>query len=123
MLVDDEDVVLDVSRELLASLGYRVYTAGGGREALELYKEKKDTIRLGDSGHDHAGHIGEYRLRSSEGNESRGCGVLLSSGYSINSEAKEILDRGCSGFLQKPFHLSLLSIKIREILDAQANDT
>jgi len=43
--------------------------------------------------------------------------VLLSSGYSINGEASEILDRGCNGFIQKPFNVKKLSQKIREILD------
>jgi len=43
--------------------------------------------------------------------------VLLSSGYSINGEASEILDRGCNGFIQKPFNVKELSRRIREILD------
>jgi CheY-like chemotaxis protein len=43
--------------------------------------------------------------------------VLLSSGYSINGEAGEILDRGCDGFIQKPFNIKELSRKLREILD------
>jgi CheY-like chemotaxis protein len=42
--------------------------------------------------------------------------VLLSSGYSINGEAKTIMDRGCNGFIQKPFQLGKLSGKIREML-------
>ncbi len=43
--------------------------------------------------------------------------VLLSSGYSIAGQAQEILDKGCNGFIQKPFHLKDLSQKLREILD------
>ena len=42
--------------------------------------------------------------------------ILLSSGYSINGQATEILKRGCNGFIQKPFSLKELSEKIREIL-------
>ena len=42
--------------------------------------------------------------------------VLLSSGYSINGQATEILDRGCNGFIQKPFNIANLSKKIREVL-------
>jgi len=42
--------------------------------------------------------------------------VLLSSGYSIDGQAKEILKRGCNGFLQKPFTLGELSKAIREVL-------
>jgi two-component system cell cycle sensor histidine kinase/response regulator CckA len=42
--------------------------------------------------------------------------VLLSSGYSINGQAMEILERGCAGFIQKPFDLKDLALKIREVL-------
>jgi len=42
--------------------------------------------------------------------------VLLSSGYSINGQAKEILKRGCNGFIQKPFTMRELSKAIREVL-------
>jgi two-component system cell cycle sensor histidine kinase/response regulator CckA len=43
--------------------------------------------------------------------------VLLSSGYSISGKASEILERGCNGFIQKPFDIKKLSVKVREILD------
>ena len=43
--------------------------------------------------------------------------VLLSSGYSITGEASKILERGCDGFIQKPFKIKELSGKIREILN------
>jgi CheY-like chemotaxis protein len=42
--------------------------------------------------------------------------VLLSSGFSIDGEAGEILERGCNGFIQKPFNMKKLARKIVEIL-------
>jgi len=45
--------------------------------------------------------------------------VLLSSGYSIEGRATEILERGCDSFIQKPFNMRQLSQKIREILDSK----
>ena len=47
-----------------------------------------------------------------------GMPVVLSSGYSIDGQAKEIMDRGCNGFIQKPFNISKLSLKVRKILDS-----
>lgn len=49
----------------------------------------------------------------------QGVKVLLSSGYSLNGPAQNILDRGCKGFLQKPFDVSVLSEKLRSILEKQ----
>jgi CheY-like chemotaxis protein len=43
--------------------------------------------------------------------------VLLSTGYSMNGQATSILERGCNGFIQKPFNMKFLSEKIREILE------
>ena len=43
--------------------------------------------------------------------------ILLSSGSNIHGQATEIMDRGCSGFIQKPFKIKELSQKLREILD------
>ena len=45
------------------------------------------------------------QIRSINGSAS----VLLSSGYSLSGEAKDIIERGCNGFIQKPFDLEILS--------------
>jgi len=118
LVVDDEATVLAVSRELLESLGYRVYVAGSGQEAIAAYMEKGkeidlvilDMIMPGISG----GKTFD-RLRVINPTVR----VLLASGYSIDGQAQEILDRGCNGFLQKPFHLAALSRKVREALTAK----
>ena len=43
--------------------------------------------------------------------------ILLSSGYSIDGQAADILKRGCDGFIQKPFSMEVLSERIREVLE------
>ena len=116
LLVDDEQMVLEVSKDLLEYLGYRVYAAGSGQEAIAVYAEKRNEIALvildmilpGMSG-------GETfdRLREIDPE----IGVLLCSGYSIEGEAQQIMDRNCNGFIQKPFQLENLSRKVREVLD------
>jgi DNA-binding NtrC family response regulator len=45
-----------------------------------------------------------------------GVRVILSSGYSLNGQAREILEQGCRGFIQKPFDIMRLSQKIGEVL-------
>jgi len=43
--------------------------------------------------------------------------VLLVSGYSLNKQIEELMERGCNGFIQKPFDIVQLSQKIRQVLE------
>jgi signal transduction histidine kinase/FixJ family two-component response regulator len=116
LLVDDEEMVLNVAVEMLKRLGYKILTAQSGQEALEIFKRHKEAIDLivldmimpGMSGSE------TYNLLK---NILPDIKVLLSSGYSISGEATEILNRGCQGFIQKPFDIKQVSCKIRDILD------
>jgi two-component system cell cycle sensor histidine kinase/response regulator CckA len=117
LLVDDEEIILDVGEALLTSLGYTVLIAHGGKEAITTLRNSLpssppalvilDMIMPGMGG-------GETYDRMKE--LSPTIKVLLSSGYSIDGQAKEILKRGCNGFLQKPFTLGELSKAIREVV-------
>jgi CheY-like chemotaxis protein len=93
-----------------------VITARSGQDALDIYRERQadidivvmDMIMPGMGG-------GETfdRLRQINPHVK----VLLSSGYSINGQASQIIERGCNGFIQKPFNMKQLSAKLRQILD------
>jgi signal transduction histidine kinase len=115
LLVDDEDFIIDVGEKLLNKMGYTVLTAKSGREAIEIYEKNKDGIDIvildmimpGMGG-------GETFDRLKKMNP--GIKVLLSTGYSLDGQAAEILRRGCSGFIQKPYLMKTLSQKIRLIL-------
>jgi two-component system, cell cycle sensor histidine kinase and response regulator CckA len=116
LVVDDEEVVLEVTREILESLGYCVFTAESGREAIALYQFGKDTIDMvildmiisGEAGAD---TFDALRLINPH------VRVILSTGHSLFGQAKMIMAKGCNGFLQKPFRLEELSQKVREVLD------
>jgi len=129
LLVDDEDMIIDVGQKLLGKLGYEVLIAGSGKEAIEIVRKthsaeekspapgpvphEPDLVILDMIMPDMGG--GETYDRLKEINPE--IKVLLSSGYSINGQANEILDRGCNGFIQKPFNMAQLSKKVSEILD------
>ncbi|MHC4457989.1 MAG: response regulator [Planctomycetota bacterium] len=118
LLVDDEDFVIDIAHEILKTLGYKVLLAKGGKEAIEVYQKNQNNIDLvildmimpGTGG-------GEVFDAIRENNPVEK--VLLTSGYDVNGQAKTILERGCNGFIQKPFNLKELSMKMREILDKE----
>jgi len=115
LLVDDEPVVSEIAAHMLTALGYRVIVAESGREAVKIYAENKDRIDMVilDMIMPHMSGGETYDELKRLDQEVK---VLLSSGYSINGQATAILKRGCTGFIQKPFNIKVLSAKVRETL-------
>jgi two-component system cell cycle sensor histidine kinase/response regulator CckA len=116
LLVDDEDMILDIGRDLLEKLGYEVLTVKSGIEAIEIYRtnQKKIDIVILDMVMPKMGGGDTYEKLKDINPDIK---VLLSSGYSIDGQANGILSRGCDGFIQKPFDIKTLSFEIRNILD------
>ena len=116
LLVDDEEGTIQVEKLMLRELGYQVVPALSGKEAIELYKEKMvdfdlvalDMIMPEMNGRD------TYDALKKINPEVK---VLLVSGYSLNKQIEELMDRGCNGFIQKPFDIVQLSQKLRKVLE------
>ena len=116
LLVDDEDMIIDVGEGILKELGYKVLIARSGKEAIDVYKANKDKIDMVILDMIMSG-VGGGKAYDRMKKINRDIKILLSSGYNINGQAEEILERGCDGFIQKPFNMRQLSRKLREILD------
>ena len=115
LIVDDEELVLKVGVNMLEKLGYTVLGAKNGTEAVDIFKANKDKIQMvildiimPDMG---GGDV--YDKIKAINPEVK---VLLSSGYSVDGQAIELLERGCDGFMQKPFTMEELSGKITQIM-------
>ena len=116
LLVDDEETTIQVEKLMLRKLGYQVTPALGGKEAVELYKEKMvdfdlvalDMIMPEMNGKDTYDVLKKINPAVK---------VLLVSGYSQNKQIDELMDQGCHGFIQKPFDIVQLSQKLREVLE------
>ncbi len=115
LLVEDQAAVRALVNEVLSQQGYRVVEAANGMEALNVMSGDGEAIdllitdvvmpQLG--GPELAARLREDRpdLR-----------VLFMSGYS-DEPAMTILHDRASAFLQKPFALHELLVKVREMLD------
>jgi CheY-like chemotaxis protein len=117
LLVDDEEAVTSVSRDMLEVLGYSVLIARSGQEAIDIYEKHRDAIDLvildvvmPDMG----GEETLARLRGIEPSVT----VALSSGYGLDRQVTKIMQQGCKSFIQKPFTIHVLSQKLREALDS-----
>ncbi|MCP4748844.1 MAG: PAS domain S-box protein [Desulfobacteraceae bacterium] len=116
LLVDDDESVARISRHILEKHGYRVFLAGTGNEAVELYNEYKNQIDL---------VILDMILPDINGDQvykkliqlTPNLRVLLTSGYNVNKQISMLLEKGCSGFIQKPFQIHPFILQIRKILD------
>jgi two-component system, cell cycle sensor histidine kinase and response regulator CckA len=118
LLVDDEETVVSVSRDMLEALGYSVLVARSGQEAVGIFEKEHNRIDL---------VILDVIMPDMGGAETfeemqkidQSAKVVLSSGYSLDSLANKIMDRGCKAFIQKPFTISVLSQKLREVLEKE----
>ncbi len=116
LLIDDEEMIIDIGTQMLESLGYRVLTAPGGKEGIEVYRQNIsdiDLVLLDMIMPDIGGREAFERLKELNAEVK----VLLSSGYSIEGQAEEIMEKGCRGFIQKPFSMGDLAGKIRKVLE------
>ncbi|MCD6288712.1 MAG: response regulator, partial [Candidatus Hydrogenedentes bacterium] len=118
LLVDDEEVVRTVAAMMLKELGYDVIEASNGRMAIDLYRARHSEIDLViiDMVMPKMGGRECYMALKEIDPELR---AVLSTGYSLDGAAQEILDLGVNAFIQKPYVLSEISAVIAEVLGTQ----
>jgi CheY-like chemotaxis protein len=115
LLVEDEETILRVGRELLSSLGYRVLTAPDGVRALELVASHRGRIHLLITDVVMP-KMGGFELATKLAERQPGLRVLYSSGYTESAIVEQgVLAEGIN-FLQKPYSPSTLARRVREAL-------
>ena len=116
LLVEDEDIVRELSSEVLRSCGYKVIEASSGKEALRSYKEfgkeisllMTDVVMPGMNGEELAKQLLSIQPELK---------ILYTSGYIDNPIALSDGLKHGAAFIQKPFTNIELARKIRAILD------
>ena len=116
LMIEDQDVVIEVTQVMLEKLGYRVMVAKTGKDAVHITETFDGQIDLA---------LLDIKLPDMEGGKvyplimqaRPDLKVIVFSGYSIDGPARGILDAGAQGFIQKPFSLATLSNKLKEVLE------
>lgn len=116
LLVDDEEILRDVGQALLEGLGYQVYLAEDGEQALKVYEQEKEHIslvildmlmpRMGGK---------ETLMRLMESYPD--IRVLISSGFHQEGTTNDLEKIGAKGFLQKPYSIRELGIAVAEAIN------
>ena len=121
LLVEDEEVVRNLSRKILESCGFKVLQADNGLAALALFEKENPTIDLLLTDVVMP-QMGGRELAEKLGQKVPGLRVLFTSGYTDDAVVRHgILDTGAN-FIQKPFTLDALLKKVRELLDSPPSD-
>jgi CheY-like chemotaxis protein len=117
LVVDDESTVRSVLRRILERDGYTVVLAEDGLDGVEKYRQRPDGVSLVIL------DMAMPRMNGSEAYEvltaiNPKLKVLISSGYSEEGRAAELIRKGAKGFLRKPYTSETVLAMVREILDA-----
>lgn len=115
LIVDDEEMIRDVSAAMLEELGFATLAAANGPEAIRIFRDKGDMI---------AGVLLDMSMPIMDGiavfKELRrirpDVRVILASGYSEREVAESFGEVGVNGFVQKPFNLVSLSAAVRRVV-------
>jgi CheY-like chemotaxis protein len=116
LLVDDQDAVVQMERQMLERLGYQVTVRTSSIDALEVFRANPDNYDLvitdmtmpNMTGDKLAGEL--IKIRSY-------LPVILCTGFSETMSEEKAASLGIKGFLLKPIVMKDLSRKIREVLD------
>ena len=115
LVVDDEEMVRSIATQMLEKLGYNVVSLASGKEAIDCFEQDPEAIDLVILDMIMPGMDGSRVFDEMKKLDS-GTKFVLSSGYSRDSQANEIMKRGCDAFIQKPFRLQELSQLIESLV-------
>jgi PAS domain S-box-containing protein len=118
LLIDDEESVREVVRDILQALGFTVQTAESGEEGLSLFEASPDAFTLVMLDCTMPGLSGAETLARLRAIEPR-LPVLLCSGYSQNDMARSLTDPDRTRFLAKPFRLGQLADTLQVLVEAR----
>ena len=115
LLIDDEEIVINISEMMLTRLGYKVLKAHNGDEGLQIFDENKSKIDL---------IISDLEMPKMNGKEVMDklreidpqIKIMLSSGALTDADEKTVMNNGFNGFLKKPYNINTLCEKMAEII-------
>lgn len=118
LLVDDENLIRIVGKNMLEEMGYEVFLAENGREAVEIFQKEPaaiDLVILDMIMPEMNGRDTFAKMREIDKN----CQVIISSGFSKDESLDELKNLGLAGFIRKPYRDYELSRLVAEVLKAK----
>ena len=116
LVVDDEETLRHLAKDLLESYGYKILMAADGPEALDIYqsKYKEISLLLLDMVMPKMGGREVYQKALEINPKAK---VVFASGYCPPEEMEIVLEKSVAGFVQKPYQIEDLTSELRRVLD------
>jgi PAS domain S-box-containing protein len=115
LLIDDEETVLNIGKEMLAEFGFDVVTAKDGAEGLKIFEQQHSQIRFVLMDLTMPNMDGEEAFREFRKIDPK-VKVIICSGYNEQEVSQKFVGKGLAGFLKKPYMLNELQIAIQRLL-------
>ena len=118
LLIDDEEAIRNFASQILVKFGYKVMTASSGEAALDIFKQDSADIGLvildlGMPG------MGGYKCLHEIMVIDPSARVVIATGYSRDTQAKNAMDAGACGYIGKPYSTKELLNCVRTAIDQQ----
>jgi two-component system cell cycle sensor histidine kinase/response regulator CckA len=116
LIVDDEETIRSLVKDILEMKGYKVLAAADGREAIDVYRQERGRIDL---------VILDMAMPGMDGRETfeelktinPQVKAILSTGFAEDDRAREVMALGVKAFVQKPYRIDDLAGAVRRVLD------
>jgi PAS domain S-box-containing protein len=118
LIIEDEESVREIARDMLTELGYTILVAPDGRTGVETYRSRQasvDLILLDMNMPLMGGREAYEQLKKIN----PGLRIIILTGYGRGVIEPSSFPGEVNGFLQKPFHLEDLALKVRKALDTR----
>jgi two-component system cell cycle sensor histidine kinase/response regulator CckA len=117
LIIEDEEALRVLMREVLTRSGYRVLEARDGEDGVALYRAERKTIGVVVSDMGLPMLSGEQVFREIRKLDPN-VRLIFSTGYIRDEKRQEMLEAGAKRFIHKPYRIDELLLVLREVLDA-----
>jgi putative nucleotidyltransferase with HDIG domain len=114
LVIDDEELILDIAREILTNVGYEVTITSDGQEGITLISEEKFALMLTDI---RMPEINGLEVIQRVRDRNREIPIIIITGHGTLDVAIKALKLGAQGFLLKPFTAGELRAAVAETLE------
>ncbi len=115
LVVDDEEGILEIEKEMLSMHNYQVLTAASGEDALETFREHEDEIGLVILDLNMPG-MGGFQCLVELKTMKPDLKIIIATGYAGDSQVNRVFEAGVADIVQKPFRINDILPKIRKII-------